>query len=159
MSLFQMPKNNGTALGYDDNQLSEFTALSTKFDSCHQDLSNILMHAITTPIGILGFLGLFRYLTRSTTATSVLCLVYLMKLVASVPIGVFLGTFLILSLCLFLVYRTRMGLFSSVALIAFGYVAQDLAHIISNEVTYQASYSAGGHVRTSSLTKFHNLIS
>jgi hypothetical protein len=101
---------------------------------------------LTTPLGMFGFLALFMHVTQSTTATSFLCLTYLLKLVASVPTGVFIGTFVILLICLVFAHRNQLGLFSSVLVIALAYVAQDLSHIIANEETFQATYSAGGHV-------------
>lgn len=133
---------------YQDNDLAEFSMLAAKFGQYHQDPTNVLLHMLTTPFGIFGFLGLIMYVTQSTTATSFLCLTYLLKLVASVPTGVFFGTFAILSACLVFAYRNQLGLFSSILVIALAYVAQDLSHIIANEETFQATYSAGGHVST-----------
>lgn len=131
---------------YANNDLAEFNALDTKFNKFHLDPTNILLHCITTPLGIFGFLGLVKYVTRSTTATSVLCLTYLLNLVASVPLGVFLGTFVTLAVCLLGAYKLRLGLFPSLVLIALAYVLQDLAHMMTGELTLQSSYSAGGHV-------------
>ena len=133
-------------VSYEDNDLAEFSNLSTNFEMYHKDTTNILVHMITTPLGIFGFLGLFMYATRSMTATSVLCLTYLLKLVASVPTGVFLGTMFFLVTCLFMARTARLGLVSSLGVIALAYVAQDLSHIITSEPTYQSAYSGGGHV-------------
>ena len=131
---------------YQDNDLAEFTMLAEQFGKYHQDPTNVILHMITTPFGIFGFLGLFMYVTQSTTATSFLCLTYLLQLVATVPTGVFCGTLAILAACLFFAHRNKLGLFSSLLVIALAYAAQDLAHIIVDEKTFQATYSAGGHV-------------
>jgi hypothetical protein len=141
------PNGNVTDSQYHQNQLIEFTSLQTQFDLYHKDSINILLHCLTTPLGLFGFLGLIKYLTRSTTATSVFCLTYLLNLVASVSIGVFLGTFLTLLICLIGAYKLKLGLFPSIVLIALAYVLQDLAHMMTGEETLQASYSgANGHV-------------
>ena len=148
--LYQYHFSNETQLAsYAANDLAEFTSLDHKFFNFHQSPTNILLHGLTTPLGIFGALGLVKYLTRSTTATSVLCLTYLLNLVASVPLGVFLGTFVTLSICLFGAYKLRLGLFPSLVLIALAYVLQDLAHMMTGELTLQSSYSAGGHVSSS----------
>lgn len=141
-----LSSNETITLSYQNNDLAEFTALGNKFDSYHQNPTNILLHCLTTPLGIFGFLSLVKYITKSTTATSVLCLTYLLNLVASVPLGVFLGTFITLSICLFATYKLRLGLFPSIVLISLAYVLQDLAHMFTGEETLQSSYSAGGHV-------------
>jgi uncharacterized membrane protein YGL010W len=127
-----MLASNTTA--YQDNDLAEFTALAGKFGQYHQDPTNVILHMLTTPFGIFGFLGLFMYVTQSTTATGVLCLTYVLQLVATVPTGVFCGTVAILALCLFFAYRNQLGLISSLLVIALAYAAQDLAK------TYPFSY-------------------
>ena len=133
-------------ISYQNNDLAEFTSLGRKFDSYHTTSTNILLHCLTTPLGIFGFLSLIKYITKSTTATSVLCLTYLLNLVASVPLGVFLGTFLTLFICLYGTYKLKIGLFPSLILISLAYILQDLAHMLTGELTLQSSYSAGGHV-------------
>mmetsp|Transcript_817 Transcript_817/g.1373 ORF Transcript_817/g.1373 Transcript_817/m.1373 type:complete len:680 (-) Transcript_817:126-2165(-) len=144
-------------VSYEDNDLAEFSNLSTNFEMYHKDTTNILVHMITTPLGIFGFLGLFMYATRSMTATSVLCLTYLLKLVASVPTGVFLGTMFFLVTCLFMARTARLGLVSSLGVIALAYVAQDLSHIITSEPTYQSAYSGGGHIDFSDLSSWSKM--
>jgi hypothetical protein len=146
LSHLQFTNETHTA-SYANNDLAEFTALDRKFHLYHLDTTNILLHCITTPLGFFGFLGLVKYFTRSTTATSVLCLTYILNLVASVPLGVFLGTFVTLAVCLFGAYKLRLGLFPALVLIALAYVLQDLAHMMTGEQTLQSTYSAGGHVR------------
>mmetsp|Transcript_40090 Transcript_40090/g.40886 ORF Transcript_40090/g.40886 Transcript_40090/m.40886 type:complete len:683 (-) Transcript_40090:610-2658(-) len=153
--------NNGTAiLDNDDLTLSafdEFQSLSSKFGEYHKDPVNVVLHLITTPLGCIGFFSIMMWLTKSTTPTGVLCLVYLISLLPCVSLGVFMGTALVILLILASARSLKMGVAASLAMMIAGYLLQDLAHIITGEETFQSTYSAGGHVDITNFTKWSNL--
>ena len=124
----------------------EFIALSSKFSAYHKDPINIALHFITTPLGFFGFLSLIMSVMQSTSAAAVLSLVFIVSLMASVPVGAFVGTLLLTVLCLLAARQAKLRPVASLLVIAAAYVLQDLAHVITGEKTYQSSYSAGGQV-------------
>lgn len=135
----------------------EFSSLSNHFNKFHQNECNILLHFLSTPLGVMGFFSLFLNLTKSTSATIVLCLVYYLSLLTSVPIGVFIGTTITCALCVQLARTIRLGFVSSLGVIFIAYVAQDLSHLLTGEPTFQGSYSNGGHINLSDFSGWSQL--
>jgi len=135
-----------------------FEDIEPKFYDCHKKEVNVVLHMMTTPLGLIGALSLIRALTHSSSTMATCIAFYLLTLLPALPVGVYMVNFL---LCLVLVAATRylkLSVKSSVALIVVAYVLQDLAHLGTNEPTYQSQYSKNqssenalgidGHVRT-----------
>lgn len=99
------------------------------------------MHMATTPIGILGVVGLIRLMTKSTFSIVALCGCYMISLLPVVPIGIFGGTTMIFFMVVFFATKFKLSLPFSIALIVIGYFLQDVAHLIAGEKTYQSSYT------------------
>lgn len=134
---------------------NEFANLSTRFESHHQDGINILIHMIATPMGIIGVANLLRLFTRGSTAGMVIGFAYMLSLMRVLPIGVFIGTFIIGIIIGVSPRFANIGFRSSLALIAAGYVLQDMVHYATKEETFQSTYSgANGHVDFTNLEKW-----
>lgn len=136
---------NATSL---NPHFDDFIALCNQFDQYHQNQLNVFLHLVTTPLGIIGFLGLFLSVTKSTSAVVTLCLSYFLSLLTSIPIGLFFATTVSCGLCVAAAKYLKLNALGSICLIALSYILQDFAHWITNEPTFQGSYSgSNGHVR------------
>jgi len=110
--------------------------LSGEFDKYHGNESNVLLHLITTPLGLLGLISLIRNYASSSSLSIALCTMYLVALL-DIPFGDFIGTTLF---CMALVQSARycnFGVKVSIGLIVLGYCLQDLSHLATNERTLQ----------------------
>ncbi len=123
-----------------------YETLSVSFGAYHQNPTNVLFHLITTPVGLVGAVGLLHKATNSSSAAMFLVSIYLLSLLPVVPNGVFLGTALMCGLIVYLARQLKFGIMGSLGLIAIGYLIQDLSHLGTGEETFQSTYSAGGQV-------------
>ncbi len=138
---------NGTStLDAHYNIPSEFNMLSNNFNKYHTTDMNIFLHFITTPLGILGVLSLIRSFSNASTLGVVLSALYMLSLIPLATVGTFTGTGIILFILLVVCRIIRLNAWQSIFMIIAGYLLQDLAHLASNEPTFQATYSNGGHV-------------
>lgn len=124
----------------------EYDVLSTAFRNYHQNRANVLLHCITTPLGLIGFIGLFLRMSGSTSLLVTLMVSYLLFVLPSLTIGSFLATLLLCSVMLALCRNFKFRVSTCVTMIISGYLLQDLSHWLTSEGTFQASYSAGGQV-------------
>lgn len=125
-----------------------FETLSGEFIKYHQDPTNVLLHLITTPLGFIGALSIFRKVFNSSSPAVTLCGVYLLSLLPEVSNGILAGTTL---LCIFVILASRylkLNFFVALAFVIAGYFLQDIAHTMTGEKTFQSTYSAGGQVST-----------
>lgn len=120
--------------------------MSGDFGRYHENPWNVLIHFITTPIGLVGALSLVRYFTRSSSSLLALSSVYLLSLLPIVPNGTFAGTMFLCGMIVFLARKLKLNVLWSVVFIVVGYGLQDLAHICTGEKTFQSTYSAGGAI-------------
>jgi len=123
-----------------------FDETSKEFLKCHLDSVNVLLHLLTTPIGVVGALSLLRYYTKSSSAGVFVFFCYLVSLLPALPTGVYAGTLLMSFVIVELTRRWKLKPAASLALIFVGYALQDLAHLGTGEETYQSKYSDGGHI-------------
>lgn len=128
---------------------SYFNNLGEEFNRYHSNSLNVLLHFVTTPLGVFGFFSLMRSYTKSSSILASTVLVYLLTLLPVLPSGEFVGTALILSIILLAARTIKVHFIVSLGLIIAGYLLQDLAHLGTGEATFQSSYSAGGQVRHS----------
>mmetsp|Transcript_20457 Transcript_20457/g.56753 ORF Transcript_20457/g.56753 Transcript_20457/m.56753 type:complete len:719 (-) Transcript_20457:122-2278(-) len=120
--------------------------ISGDFEAYHKDPINVALHLITTPLGLIGAFALLHRYTKSSSAAISLAVIYLLSLAPAVPNGVFAGTAFLCGIIVLLARKVRFGAFSSILLICFSYLLQDLAHMGTGEETYQSTYSDGGHI-------------
>jgi hypothetical protein len=123
-----------------------YEKLSVEFSVCHQDPINVILHLLTTPIGIVGALSLLRSYTKGSSTAMTIMSIYVLSLLPIVPNGVFVGTVILCAIIVQLSRTCTLTLMSAGALIVLGYVLQDLAHMGTGEVTFQSTYSDGGHI-------------
>lgn len=125
---------------------SHYEKLSTDFKECHRNPINVVLHLLTTPLGLIGFFSLLRSYTKSSSLTMTIASFYLLSLLSVLPIGEWVGTTL---LCAFIVSLSRsikLNIWAALICVVFGYLLQDLAHLGTGEKTFQSTYSAGGQV-------------
>jgi len=141
-----------TTIVSNDIPLENYQILSTKFAAHHRNSMNIFLHLLTTPLGFIGLYCLVMKITKATTPSVVLTSIYLISLLPFVPLGVLLGTALLLFTIIMISRSLKLGIIASLMVFAAGYILQDVAHLITNETTYQSTYSAGGQVDLQNLS-------
>jgi len=143
--------------------INDFDDLSRRFGAYHKDSTNILLHLITTPIGVVGAFGFLMWTTKSTTPTLMLSTAYLLSLAPTLTLGVFIGTAAIVLGTLLLARKLRACLSDSFGLvvffiaIVFAYLLQDFAHVICGEATFQSTYSRGGQIDLTDLSTWSEM--
>jgi uncharacterized membrane protein YGL010W len=123
-----------------------YRTVSQSFGAYHLDPVNVLLHCVTTPIGLIGVFSLMHSYTKSSSMALSLCSVYLLSLLPAVPNGVFAGTVVLCGLIIFCARQMKPGFWMSILIIVSAYLIQDLAHLATGEETFQSTYSAGGQV-------------
>ncbi len=125
---------------------SHYETMSMEFADCHKDPTNILLHFITTPIGIIGALSLLRNYTKTSSFGAAMFSLYLISLIPILPAGTFYGTVILCGLMFLLNRYLNLNNLTSFVFLLMGYLLQDFAHYLTGEKTFQASYSDGGQV-------------
>jgi hypothetical protein len=124
----------------------EYQALFNSFAQFHQNHTNVLLHFITTPLGLIGLVSAIRAVTKSTSVAASMFIGLLVYLLPSLSVGTFILTALLILAIILISRKLNLCLTRSALLIVASYVLQDLAHWLTNEPSFQASYSNGGHV-------------
>jgi uncharacterized membrane protein YGL010W len=125
-----------------------YEQLSTEFIKFHSHPLNVALHFLTTPIGLIGLFSFLHSYTKSSSATMTLTFFYLVSLLPILPIGEFVGTVLVCAAIVLGSKLIKFNLWTGFTIVIFSYILQDLAHYFTGEKTFQSTYSAGGHVRT-----------
>lgn len=133
-----------STLAASSSQQSSFELLGDQFGEYHKDPVNVFFHFVTTPVGLLGAVGLVRYATKSSSALVAMSFLYLLTLLPIVPNGVFAGTCILSGIIVLLASKLELTVVASVAFIAAGYFLQDLSHFGTGEKTFQESYTKSG---------------
>ena len=156
-SFFQLDDVNENLL---NDPLYNFNVLSSDFSKFHQDPTNILLHFVTTPLGLIGLFGIIRYYAKSSTPGVLICTAYLLSLIPLISIGAWIGTAIMLGFILLAIramsLKSTTTLYLSIILLISGYILQDVSHIITGEETFQSTYSNGGHIDTDNLSFWCN---
>jgi hypothetical protein len=119
-----------------------FQLLSSGFEQYHKVPLNVILHFITSPLGIIGLLGFIRKLTNSSALLLSLIYLYLTSLIPFLSNGVYFGTLIISIFITFLVLKLRLSYISSSTMLILGYILQDMAHALTGEKTFQSTYSS-----------------
>ena len=136
-------------------KMVEYVDIMNRFYLVHQNPSNVLLHMISTPLGLIGAVGLLNYATKGGTASLVMFMFYALSLVRTVSVGAFVGT---LVLC-FAVGVSAKAMkptpMQALCMLVGGYMLQDLAHLATGEATFQGTYSNGGSIDVTSLANLN----
>jgi hypothetical protein len=125
---------------------AEYGSLARNFSAFHQNHANILLHLLTTPLGFVGLSSAILSATQSTSVVVFIVVSYLLFLVPSLSVGTFVSTTLLCIAVILLSRHLKLKFLKSVLIICAAYSAQDLAHWLTEEKTFQATYSNGGQV-------------
>mmetsp|Transcript_15947 Transcript_15947/g.35289 ORF Transcript_15947/g.35289 Transcript_15947/m.35289 type:complete len:664 (+) Transcript_15947:182-2173(+) len=145
-----MDFNSTTAIQetFDFDPTEHYRGISSAFGKYHLDPVNVLMHFVTTPLGLIGAVSLLRGYTKSSSVAMTVCSFYLLSLLPAVPNGVFAGTALLCAGIVLAARSVRLSVVASLVMVVLGYLLQDMAHLATGEVTFQSTYSNNGHVDT-----------
>lgn len=124
----------------------DYLRLGEEFGNYHKDPANVLLHFVSTPLGLVGAISLLRTATNSSSVAMSAVFLYLLSLLPIVPNGDFYGTALFCGLIVLAARLLKLGTITALSLIFLGYILQDLAHLGTGEATFQSTYSEGGHV-------------
>lgn len=117
-----------------------FEALVPGFRATHRNAANIIAHFITTSLGITGALALLGML--HPILPSVVGLVYLLAMIERLRRPVLVGTVALTIATVGAATVWPLAWWWAVGAIVLGYVGQDVAHWLSNESTFQSTYSS-----------------
>lgn len=118
--------------------LTRWERILAEFLSCHANGTNVALHLITTPMGLLGFLAaIWHFSATAAIGTAVL---YSLLLAWFVPIRVWTGTTLVLAALLGMTAVLEPGIGLAAVLLIVGYVLQEIAHYVAGEHTLQSTY-------------------
>ena len=124
----------------------DYLKLGDNFGNYHKDPANVLLHFVSTPLGLVGAISLLRTATNSSSVAMSVVFFYLLSLLPIVPNGDFYGTALFCGLIVLASRLLKLGTVTAVSLIVIGYMLQDLSHLATGEATFQSTYSEGGSV-------------
>jgi uncharacterized membrane protein YGL010W len=126
-----MDFNSTTAIQetFDFDPTEHYRTVSAAFGKYHLDPVNVLMHFLTTPLGLIGAFSLLRGYTKSSSVAMTISSLYLLSLLPAVPNGVFAGTALLCGLIVLAARTVRLSVMSSLILVVLGYLLQDMAHL------------------------------
>ena len=119
----------------------DFIHLASKFENFHRHLGNIALHFLTSPLGILGSLIIFKSFIKFSLLVPALVYLYILFLASLVPIGVFVGTLLVFIGVAIFSHYSNLGGWFGIAILVGCYFAQDASHYLFSEATFQSSYS------------------
>lgn len=120
--------------------MGAFREMAAEFRACHSNPVNVALHFVTTPGGIMGGLGLINATQGSPAMSSVLTALYALALVAQLPLRLWaVNTCLLAALAVGAVLL-NLTMIQAAVLLLVSYIGQELAHIITSEVTYQSTY-------------------
>lgn len=110
------------------------------FLACHSEPLNVAIHLVTTPLALWALIALGAKI--SAAATVAVTVVYLIVLLGLIPVGVWWATALAAGvLVVGAVSGPVTGLGWLLGALALAYGAQDLAHRLSGEETYESCYA------------------
>lgn len=120
-----------------------YPQLREDFLQFHQNDNNIILHLLTTGLGIIGGCSLiYRCSNRSLGTLALLLAIYMASLVGKIPVELVIIVFAFLAgVVIPVVKAIELGVVGSLVVIAAGYFGQDAAHFFTNELTFQSSYS------------------
>ena len=121
------------------NPRSRWARLCKEFLRCHRRPINMMLHLVTTPLGLFGLLALLH--VANTLAPAVFILAYTAVLICLIPAKVWLATSAVLAALLWAVYFLAPGWGVASACLLLGYLGQDLAHWFAHERTLQSTYA------------------
>jgi hypothetical protein len=112
------------------------------FARFHQRTGNVVVHLLTTGIGLLGIFGLIGTLgTTPAVAVSFTAALYALFCAYTAPDQTALTSILFTGVVLAVYFALPVLIWPvSVGLLVFGWLAQDLSHIVFRERTYMSSY-------------------
>lgn len=126
--------------------MASFQDLAVRFRAYHTNSLNVALHMVTTPLGIVAALVLAHQNWPVEVFAAVVGLYVVSLLFALKHVGLWLATAAwmagLVTVSVFL--SPLLELKQTLALLAVAYVGQELAHIITNERTFQSSYMDKG---------------
>ena len=131
--------NTTSSVQRERNQASRWVRLCQEFLRCHRRPINVLLHLVTTPLGLFGLLALVH--AANALASVVFTLAYAVVLMFLIPAQVWLATSAVLAALLWAVHYFAPGWGIAIACLFVGYFGQDLAHWFTHERTLQSTYT------------------
>ena len=109
-----------------------------EFLKCHRRPINVGLHVVTTPMGIVGFLGLVGWI--NPTAVMVVAAIYLVAIWPMIPSKTWCVTASLVAVMAAATMWWNPGIWLALATLVVGYGGQELAHVVSGEHTLQSTY-------------------
>eukprot|EP00191_Tetraselmis_sp_GSL018_P008711 CAMPEP_0177600912 /NCGR_PEP_ID=MMETSP0419_2-20121207/13934_1 /TAXON_ID=582737 /ORGANISM="Tetraselmis sp., Strain GSL018" /LENGTH=588 /DNA_ID=CAMNT_0019094053 /DNA_START=70 /DNA_END=1833 /DNA_ORIENTATION=- len=122
--------------------MAPFSEMAAEFRPCHSNPVNVALHLVTTPAGIVSTLCLLNASQGGSPALScALTALYGLALVAQLPLACgSVSSALLAAAAAAAALWLPLSALQSALLLAAAYGGQELAHVITGEVTYQSTY-------------------
>lgn len=123
--------------------MASFQDLAVRFRAYHTNSLNVALHMITTPMGIVAALILLKQNIKQEYGFEGAVAAYLLSLLFTLKnFGLWFATAAWMAglVTVATVLAPTFELYDSLKLLAAGYVGQELAHLITNEKTFQSTY-------------------
>tara|TARA_R110002049_G_scaffold4601_3_gene31765 strand:+ start:22090 stop:23976 length:1887 start_codon:yes stop_codon:yes gene_type:complete len=108
------------------------------FLKCHRRPINVALHVITTPMGLVGFLGLLGRI--NPLAMTAVAAIYMAALWPLVPKRVWFVTTIVVAAMVAGVMIWNPVWWIALVTLVLGYVGQETAHLVAGEATLQSTY-------------------
>lgn len=124
-----------------------WAALQDGFLPCHQSAANLWLHAVTTPLGMVGGFALLALIHPVVPAVAAIWLsVWLLE---RLPWRLTAVTVVLIAAMVAAAVALPLPWWGALAMVAVGYLGQDLAHWLTGEPTFQSTYQGQqGWLRT-----------
>ena len=124
--------------------MGQFAEIAEKFRAYHTNSLNVALHMVTTPMGIVAALiALRQNLAETEYAYEALVGAYVVSLLFTLKnVGLWFATAAWMGGLVVVADQLAPAFdaYATLKLLAAGYVGQELAHLITNEKTFQSSY-------------------
>ena len=121
------------------SRLAAWHRLLPEFHATHTQPLNVGLHLITTPMGLLGALGLTQALLGVQTMLTIAA-AYTLITAVFVPLRTTLLTTLSMAVLVAAAFVWQPGWIAALVVLVIGWVAQELAHVFTGEQTLQSTY-------------------
>lgn len=119
--------------------MHNWNSLLEDFLKYHQNSLNKFLHLLSTPLGLLGILALTKNV--SSHLPIAICSIYALSLLGRLPYWMWAVTTIALASLAWLVNSISPSILISLFMVPTAYILQDIAHWVTDEKSYQSSYT------------------
>lgn len=120
--------------------IDKFENINNLFHKYHKSYTNVILHLITTPLGMFSTVCICNHITRPYVVYTLLY-IYGYSLIYTTPVYIWCSCMLIINFMIYMSHVFTMNILYSVFMLLSSIYFQDISHYLCNEPTYDSSYS------------------